>query len=77
MTPTLRSEGQNNFASSKQLLESWIKILHQALNIVPTQTQFPPVNTPGKVDCIMNCRSSAIGVLFAFIWQNVFRCIYS
>ena len=32
--------------------------MDQDLNIVPTQIQFSPVNTPGKVDCIMNWWSS-------------------
>ena len=27
---------------------------YYASNIVPTSIQFFPVNTPGKVDCIMN-----------------------
>ena len=32
--------------------------MDQALNIVLAQIKFSPVNSPGKVDCIMNWRYS-------------------
>ena len=35
-------------------------VLNQAPNIVPAPIQFTPVNTQGKLDCIMNGRCSAI-----------------
>ena len=37
------------------------------LYIVPIAIQFSPVNTSGKVDCIMDWRSSATWVFLAFI----------
>ena len=43
---------------SCRLIESWIQILGQAWNVVPTSIQFLPVNTPVNVDSIMNWRLS-------------------
>ena len=53
---------QNNDQNSGRSGRYW------ASNIVPTPIQFSPVNTPGRVDCIMKWRFSATWVFLAFIW---------